>query len=133
MKLDDVDLFERVQSQIGQLYKEMSIQAKNKPDNPINKFKLSIINEKLQAANTFLVGTFKPLAGFESFDEAALPTNSDVVIVLAQYLDGLEGWRSAHLEYDAGDFKWYWKTEGSRKVPASSPTMFRRSGGKDSK
>jgi hypothetical protein len=126
MKLNDVDFFERVQSQIEQLHKEMSVLAKGKPDNPINKFKLKIINEKLQEANTFLIGSFKPLAEFELFGEADLPTNSDVVIVLAQYMEGLEGWRSAHVEYDSGDHRWYWKTDGAKKARTEPPTKFRR-------
>ncbi len=126
MKLADIDRYEEVRSQMEQLHKEMGILAKSKPDSPINKFKLSIINEKLRAANAFLIDSFRPLADFVLFDDADLPTNSDVVLVLAQYLVGLEGWRSAHVEYNKADFKWYWTTEGSRKAEADRPTKFGR-------
>lgn len=112
MKNSDVDFFERLQSQIQKLHSEMSILAKGKPDNPINKFKLKIVNEKVQDANTILTDTFKPLAGFELFDETELPTNSDVVIVLSQYLQGLESWRSAHTIHDVTDFRYQWKVDG---------------------
>jgi hypothetical protein len=126
MQLSDVDFYETVQSQITQLYNELVVMAKSKPDNPINKFKLKIINEKLQHANTILTDAFKPLANFTLFDESDLPTNSDVVIVLSQYLDGLETWRSAHIEYNLTDHQWYWAIEGKRTAVAQPPTKFKR-------
>ena len=84
MKLKDVDIYEKVQSQIRQLYEEIKLLSNKKPDNPINKFKLNFINEKLKEANALLVGKHKPFAEFESFDDASLPTNSDVY--LSQYV-----------------------------------------------
>jgi hypothetical protein len=126
MNIDDVDQFERVRSQITQLHKEMTVLAKSKPDNPINKFKLALINEKLQQANRFLVGSFKPIDGFELFEESDLPSNSDVVLVTAQYLSALEGWRSAQVAYDPIQFQWYWKIEERRRIGAEPPSGFRK-------
>ena len=125
MNLSEVDFFERVHSQIGRLYDEFGGLAKGKPDNPVNKFKLGILNEKLRDANTFLTASFKPLVGFKEFDEDSLPTNSDVLIVLSQYLDALESWRSANIEYDKND-GWFWKTDERKKIKAAPPTKFKR-------
>ncbi len=120
MKPTDVEFFEKTQSQMQALHDEMGALAKSKPDNPINKFKLKIINEKLKDANTLLTGEFKPLAEFEVFDEAELPTNSDVVIILSQYLRCLEGWRSANVELRPGE-GWCWKTKGTKTIKADPP------------
>ena len=97
MKAKDVNFFEKVKAQLQQLHNEVSALSKSKPDNPINKFKLTFINEKLSEANTILTGEFKPFKDFTVFDETALPSNSDVVMILAQYLDCLEAWRCANI------------------------------------
>ena len=114
MKVKDVELFEKVQSQIDELCKEVGVLSKKHSDGPINKFKLKFINEKLKEANTLLQGFHKPFFDFEVFDDAELPTNSDVVLILSQYLDCLEGFRSANIT--AESIFWYWKTDGSAKI-----------------
>jgi hypothetical protein len=99
------------------------------PDGPINKFKLKFINEKLKEANTLLQGFHKPFSDFEAFDEADLPTNSDVVLILSQYLDCLEGFRSANIMEES--IYWYWKTDGSAKIKTHPPSRFKRKGDDD--
>src|SRR5205807_3516250 len=99
MTAKDVNRFEKVKAQIRQLHGEVSVLSKSKPDNPINKFKLGFINEKLEEANAILKGDFKPFKDFTTFNTDDLPSNSDVVMVLSQYLDCLEAWRSARVEY----------------------------------
>jgi len=105
----------------------MSILSKSKPDNPINKFKLKLINERLKEANKILIGDFKPFNDFEVFDEDNLPSNSDVVFILSQYLDALEGWRSANVTYNQQQFRWVWKTQGNAKIYTSPPSRYKRS------
>ncbi len=129
MKVKDVELFEKVQSQSDEMCKEMSILSRKHPDGPINKFKLKFINEKLKEANTLLQGFHKPFSDFEAFDEADLPTNSDVVLILSQYLDCLEGFRSANIMEEG--INWYWKTDGSAKIKTVSPSRFERRGEDD--
>src|SRR5436190_1466882 len=97
MKATDVDKFEKVKAQISQLHSEVSLLSKGKSDNLINKFKLKFINEKLTGANAVLKGEFKPFKDFDVFDDAELPSNSDVVLILSQYLDCLEAWRCANI------------------------------------
>ncbi len=125
MKIEDIDFYEKVHSQISELLKEVGILSKSKPDNPINTFKLKFINEKLKEANTLLVGVHKPFADFETFDETSLPSNSDVVLVLSQYADCLEGWRSAHVTLIFGT-GWCWNIEGSKHLRTDAPSRFRR-------
>jgi len=88
---DEVGLHERLTPQLESVRVEMGILSKGKPDNPVNKFKIQHINQFLAEANILLGEAHVPLKGFVEFDESSLPTNSDVVMVLAQYLAGMNG------------------------------------------
>ena len=125
MKAADVDLFNRVKSQLQELHAEMSVLSKGKPDNPINSFKLKFINEKLEQANALLIGDFKPCTDFTKFDDGALPSNSDVVMILSQYLNCLEGWRSAHVHY-LEHKGWVWNADDNKTIRAEPVTIFRK-------
>jgi hypothetical protein len=127
MKASDVNFFERVKAQLGQLQNEVSVLSKSKPDNPINKFKLGFINEKLAEANTILTGEFTPFKDFTIFDVDNLPTNSDVVMILSQYLDCLEAWRCASIHESS--FNWYWNVPGE-EIETHEPSRYRRLEGK---
>jgi hypothetical protein len=124
MKAKDVDFFEKVKAQLHRLYNEISMLSKSKPDNPVNKFKLSFINEKLGETNTILTGDFKPFKDFELLDVDELPSNSDVVMVLSQYLDCLEAWRSANIHMI--NYRWYWKIEGKEEIATEAPSRYRK-------
>ena len=78
-----------IRGQILGLRNDMAELSKKKPDDPVNKFKLNLINNVIKDANSYLGGDNLPLAGFTIFDEDALPTNSDVMMVLSQYLRAL--------------------------------------------
>lgn len=125
MKAEDVNFFEKVRSQLQQFQTEISLLSKSKPDNPINKFKLSFINEKLLEANTILVGDFKPFKDFTVFNVDDVPSNSDVVMVLSQYLDCLEAWRSANIRY-VPSVGWCWITSGNDRIETVPPSRFRK-------
>ena len=124
MKAKDVDFFEKVKAQLDQLYNEVSVLSKSKPDNPLNKFKLIFINEKLGEANTILIGDFKPFKDFELLNVDELPSNSDVVMVLSQYLECLEAWRSANIHKI--DYSWYWRIEGKEDIATEGPSRYRK-------
>jgi hypothetical protein len=95
-KYDGREIVIKLIGQIQRFYDEVSVLSKSKPDNPLNAFKLRFINDKLAEANDVLVGDYQPLKGFTVFDDANLPTNSDVVMVLSQYLTRLNAWKSEH-------------------------------------
>ena len=105
-----VDDFERLSEQIESVHDEMAVLSKGKPDNPINKFKVHHFNQLLADANSLLGETHVPLKGFAQFDDAVLPTNSDVVIVLSQYMGAFGRWRSANQRSDG--LENYWDIEG---------------------
>jgi hypothetical protein len=123
VKASDINFFEKVKAQLSQLQNEISVLSKSKPDNPINKFKLGFINEKLVEANTILTGEFAPFKDFTVFDVDTVPTNSDVVMILSQYLDCLEAWRCANIHESS--YSWYWNVPGDN-LRTQSPSRYRQ-------
>lgn len=111
MTEQEINKFEKVQSQIEGLYKEIGILSKKSPNDAVNKFKLQFINQLLVEANKILIDTYKPLDGFETFDEETLPTNSDVTFIFEQYLNCLEKLRSDNV-IRSGVNSWYWLVNG---------------------
>lgn len=59
--------------------------SEKKPNDAVNEFKLNIVNKILAEANKELGRT--PIEGFSQFNTDMLPTNSDVLFVLALYQD----------------------------------------------
>ena len=59
-----------------------------------------------------LAEKYKPFGDFDAFEEDNLPTNSDVVLILAQYLESLEEFRSANIVVEYGT--WYWLVNGKQ-------------------
>jgi len=90
------DKFNKIRSQIKALHEEISTLSKKKPDDGINLFKLKFINQILSEANGILKEEYLPKSDFRIFDEDNLPTNSDVVIVLSQYLECFDRQRVDH-------------------------------------
>lgn len=120
---DEVEKYDRLQPQLVSLLSEMSVLSKPKPDGPINKFKLGHINNLLSDANSLLGEEYKPLRGFSQFEEHALPSNSDVVLVLSQYIEALETWRSANVKNEG--YKWVWNTKKGPILDAEPPRRIR--------
>lgn len=116
----DVDRFLKLQAQMQELLARMTAISGKAPDQAINKFKLSVINEQLKIANDILVEQARPFESFETFDETALPSNSDVVVVLSQYLACLETWRSAHIVYK--DYVWMWNVADGSIMKTERPS-----------
>lgn len=119
----EVERFHKVRSQMQQLSTDLEALSKKAPDGPVSKFKLSFVNEKLRDANEFLTPPFKPIDRFEQFEDATLPSNSDAVMVLGQYLACLEQWRSAHVHHVGSGFSsyWAWNISGET-LKAQAPT-----------
>lgn len=92
--------FQKTEDQLESLYREMGVLSKKKPDSAINKFKLRFINRVILKATSLLGDSFRPFEGFDQFDEDELPSYSDVVMMLAQYLRSMDACRVANTYYD---------------------------------
>jgi hypothetical protein len=72
----------------------------------------------LQRSNDFLAKPRRPFKDFEQFDEAAMPSNSDVLLVMSQYLSALEKLRADNIRNHHG--YWYWNADGD---PLDKPSI----------
>ncbi|WKZ47443.1 MAG: hypothetical protein QY306_16645 [Anaerolineales bacterium] len=109
MNEKEVSEFEQVQTQLQGFYKEISGFATKKPDDAINTFKLKLINQVLKRANA-LLSKRKPFSDFNQFASDNLPSNSDVVVVISQYINSLEKIRADNIESRSG--YWFWVIDG---------------------
>ena len=121
MKGVDVERFERINAQLEGVYEEITALSKKSPNDGVNKFKLRLVNKILQDANLIFDDRHKPFDDFAVFDEDALPSNSDVAFILAQYLNCMENLRSENIkEADFGG-EWYWVVNGKRSSDRTAP------------
>lgn len=88
--INEVEGFERAYSQIETLLKDFTILSNKNPSEVINLFKLNRVNDLLKIVNNSMSEDFRPFRDFEIFDEDSLPTNSDVLLMLNQYVDSIE-------------------------------------------
>lgn len=109
MKLKEIGDFEALQGRVESFHLELGGLAKKSPNDALNKFKLSMTNALLEELNRFLSKSDRPIKGFEQFEESSMPSNSDVLIVLSQYLSALEKLRSDNVFMFRGF--WYWRAE----------------------
>ena len=97
---EDIETLENTRAQLQAVHREISILSKKSPNDGLNAFKLNLINSILVAANSLLGDTYKPVAGFDEFNEDDMPSTSDVTFVIAQYLEEIERFRSDHTAHD---------------------------------
>lgn len=109
MKRKQIDEFETLHGQLQAFHKEMGALVKKSPNDALNKFKLGLVNSVLKKSNTLLGRNRLPFADFELFDEAALPSTSDVLIMISQYLSAFEKLRTENIRVDVGG--WFWIIE----------------------
>ncbi|MBW8042250.1 MAG: hypothetical protein FVQ85_19935 [Planctomycetes bacterium] len=107
----EIDKFEKTNEQLKALHGEIGILSKKKPDDAINKFKLQFVNNVLKNANELLGKQYKPFSEFDLFDKDDIPTNSDVIMILAQYLNCMEKLRSDNIFNKGGCYYWLIKDE----------------------
>jgi hypothetical protein len=98
----------------------MNTLSKKSPNDALNKFKLGLVNSVLKKANLLLGAERRPFADFESFDEAVIPSTSDVLVVVSQYLSAFEKLRAENIDDDHEG--WFWRVpEGGRRIPTGPP------------
>lgn len=112
MNTDDVDRFEKLAGQLTGVYDEMSLLSKKSPTDAVNKFKLKFINQQIAECNAVLSSKYQPFNDFEQFSEDDVPQNSDVVFIVAQYIQCLEKLRADNVVQHTG--LWYWRVKGKK-------------------
>jgi len=119
MTKDEVQILEKIMGQLEGLHREISALARKSPNDALNKFKLKFVNGVLSRANNLLGEAYKPLDGFNVFDEDDLPTNSDITFVLSAYLEEIERKRADNIILDFPD--WVYDLSDSEDVIQTAP------------
>ncbi|KAA6312854.1 hypothetical protein EZS27_036280 [termite gut metagenome] len=113
MTQQEVDKFEKLQAQLEGLHTEISALSKKSQNDALNKFKLKFVNQLIFEANELLGDDYKPFKNFRLFEENDIPTNSDVAMMLTQYLNCLEKLRTDNIKKeDKYPHNWYWIVNG---------------------
>jgi hypothetical protein len=120
----DVHRFEKSEAQIQGLYDEIDQLTRKRPNDAVNKFKLRLVNQAIELGNEILTEQYKPFPDFSRFAEDELPSNSDVALMLSQYLISLENLRSDNVEVD-DDHDWRWIVAGDVHMPTKEPKKYR--------
>jgi len=126
-----IDEFKKVLNQLEGLHEEISSLSKKSYTDALNGFKLKMTNQVLKKTNKILGDHYKPFDDFEVFNEEDLPTNSDVALVLSQYINCMESLREENIfskiEYTSSGsvakIIWLWK---STKIETYPPKNVKR-------
>lgn len=126
MTEEQIHNFEKVQAQLDGLHIEISVLSKKSQNDALNKFKLKFVNQTLKEANLILTDKYKPFEDFEKFDDEDLPTNSDVNLILGQYLNCMEKLRTDNIER-TGINKWVWTSNNkATQIITSQPLKLKK-------
>lgn len=127
MNIEEILLFEKIHAQLSSFYEDVTMLVKKNPKDEMNTFKLKLINKALERANQ-IIGDLKPFDDFDQFDiDGDMPNNSDVAIILGQYINCMDVLKKDNVHIYSG--RWYWKIEGdskSKEICTSAPVDLKR-------
>ncbi|HEY3295696.1 MAG TPA: hypothetical protein VGL38_09665 [bacterium] len=112
MNPNDAECFNAAHAQLHALHDEISILAKKSPNDLMNKFKISYVNQVLSTCNEILGAEQRPFVGFTSFDADVLPSTSDVVMMLSQYCAAMDRIHTENVKWNETQQSWVWLVDG---------------------
>ncbi|GEP41386.1 hypothetical protein [Brevifollis gellanilyticus] len=124
MKRKQIDEFETLNGQLQSFYTEINTLVKKSPNDALNAFKLRLLNSALEKANRVLGTSRVPFADFEVFADEEMPTNSDVLLMVSQYLNALEQLRIENIYFDS--FQWLWRCDDEADPLTFAPKKLRK-------
>jgi hypothetical protein len=81
---------------------------------------LKLVNKVIASGNEVLREGYRPFDDFEQFETDDMPTNSDVTMILAQYMEQSERYRSDNvMDKDYND--WVYRVNGKASSFQSAP------------
>ncbi|MFZ0496943.1 MAG: hypothetical protein WBE80_04720 [Methylocella sp.] len=119
---EDVEALERLIGQLQGLHAEISQLARKAPNDAVNAFKLKLINKVITAGNVVLGENYRPFTEFDEFDADDVPTNSDVTMILSQYMEQAEIYRSDNVEHDGRSWRYTISGKASH-IEAARPSQ----------
>lgn len=115
----DVENLEKLIGQLQGLHAEITTLAKKSPNDAVNSFKLKLINKVVEIGNQVLGDEYRPFDDFQQFNSDDVPSNSDVAMVLGQYMEEAERYRSDNVTVSHG--LWVYVVDGKPSGIRSGP------------
>ena len=101
---DQVALFETIYPLLSAAFDEVKEFSKKKQDELLNSKKVKIINRLLDNAKEVLKNELT-VAFLDMLDEEDLPSNSDAVLTMSQYMSAMRKFRIDHYHIDSWDLE----------------------------
>jgi hypothetical protein len=120
-----VDELEKLIGQLESLHSELSALTRKSSNDAVNAFKLRFVNTTLKGCNLLLGEKYKPFNEFEQLDADEVPSNSDVTLIISQYLQAVEKFRSDNIQREAMG-RWYYQTEKGAQVETAPPAKLKK-------
>ena len=117
----EVDELETLIGQLFSLHTEMTGLTKKSSSDAVNAFKLKLINKTVTRCNMLLGDAYRPFDDFVVFDSDDVPSNSDVTLMLGQYQESTEYFRSQHITQRSG--AWYYVLPENEASVRTSPPV----------
>lgn len=102
----DVVRFEMLENFINSNFKEMKEFSEKKPDELLNKFKVTSLNKILEPIKELLSG--EPTASFLSLlDENAFTSYSDSILIIAQFQCAMAQFKNSYYGWGEPGYRWF--------------------------
>ena len=116
---NEIESLEKLVGQLQGLHSEVSLLAKKSPNDGLNGFKLRLVNKVIETANRVLGPNYTPFDDFEAFDSDDVPSTSDVALVISQYIEETERYRSDNVKW--WQHRWVYLVNGEPSEIVSGP------------
>lgn len=126
--IEQIQNFEKTIGQLNVLIGDFSELSKKKPDGPVNKFKISLVNSILEKLNQILDDENKPFNDFTLFSEEEFTSNSDILVILNLYHNSSKGFAEKNVESRNYNSHWVIDHKISNQV-VSLPELFKEKDG----
>ena len=120
MKKQDAESFEKLAAQLRSVHTELSLLSRKSPNDAVNKFKIKFVNKIIGECNDVLGSDNKPFDDFSEFSEDEMPSNSDVTLIISQYMESMELARVSNIHFRNGS--WYWTIDGEKNEQSTMRT-----------
>jgi hypothetical protein len=105
------NLYETVKPLLLAMYEEFKELSKKKPDSVLNISKVKIVNRLLESCRKVLKDE-QSIQFLDLIDEDNIPQNSDVVLMLSQYVAAMGEFRSTYYNWNGIEQQWFTSPTG---------------------
>lgn len=106
--MEKAGLYEVMMPLLQAMYSEFKEFSKKKPEEVVSKAKIKVVNRLLTRCQSVL-GAEASIDYLDLPDEDDVPQNSDVVLMLSQYVAAMNQFHSTYYKWDGTEWRWFAK------------------------